>query len=185
MYTQANTAGVTLIELLTVIAVMTILLLVVIPAFSDLLDRNRLKAATEIMYSDLQFAKTEAIKRNKRIRVNFMTSNSGATWCYGIKENSDCDCNADSGANMCHIDNIKKVARSADFPGISIQTFISSPGDRFTFESVRGIMDSSFGNVRFNSLTTKQTRIIVNRMARIRICSPSGEINVAGYSTSC
>lgn len=185
MNTQQNSAGVTLIELLTVITVMTILLSVVIPAFASLLDRNRLKAATETMYSDLQFAKTEAIKRNKRIRVNFVTSNGGSTWCYGIKENASCDCTVDSGTNMCHIDNIMKVARSADYPDVSIQTSISSPGDRFTFENVRGIMDSTFGNIRFNSLTKKQTKVIVSRIGRIRICSPSGDSNVAGYPTSC
>lgn len=181
MHARQNTVGVTLIELITVIAVMAILISVMVPEFRGLLVRNRLKAATETMYSDLQFAKTEAIKRNKRIRVNFITSNGGATWCYGMKENADCDCNADSGVNMCHIDNVMKVRRSSDFPDVSILTSISSPGDRFTFESVRGIMDSTFGNIRFNSLTQKQTKVIVSRIGRIRICSPSGDTNVAGY----
>ena len=185
MRTRQNTIGVTLIELIIVIAVMAILLSVAVPEFGDLLVRNRLKAATETMHSDLQFAKTEAIKRNKSIRVNFMTSNGGATWCYGLKENTSCDCTADSGANMCHIDNIKKVSRSIDFSGISILTSISAPGDRFTFESIRGVTDGTFGKVILTSSGQKETRVIVSRMGRIRFCSPSGKTNVAGYSTSC
>lgn len=185
MQTQPNMLGVTLIELMIVIVVTAILLTVVIPAFADLIDRNRLKAATETLYSDLQFAKLEAIKRNKSIRVSFTPGNGGATWCYGMREDTGCDCNADSGSNLWHIDNIKKVARNTDFPGVSILTSISSPGDRFTFESIRGVMDGTFGKVILTSAGQKETRVIVSRMGRIRFCSPSGDTNVAGYSTSC
>jgi len=180
-----NKTGLTLIELITVIAVTATLLAIVIPAFGDFVERNRLKAATETLYSDLQFAKTEAIKRNKRIRVSFMTSNGGATWCYGIKENAGCNCNMDAGATMCHLDNVLKVARSSDFPNVNLQTSISAPGDRFTFEGVRGIMASTFGKIILRSNGEKQTRVIVSRLGRIRYCSPENNANVTGYSTSC
>ena len=185
MRAKKNTAGLTLVELIIVISVTVILLTIVVPAFGDLVERNRLKAATETLYSDLQFAKTEAIKRNKRIRVNFKTSNAGATWCYGMKEDAGCDCTMDTGTNMCHINNVLKVARSSDFPDVSLQTSITAPGDRFTFESVRGIMSSTFGKIILTSSGDKQTRVIVSRLGRIRNCSPEGNSNVTGYSTSC
>lgn len=185
MQTRPTMLGVTLIELIIVIGVTAIFLIAAITAFAEMIERNRLKAATETLYADLQLAKLEAIKRNKNIRVSFTPGNGGATWCYGMKENTGCDCNADSGPNMCHIDNVIKVTRSTAFPGISIRTSISAPGDRFTFESIRGATDGTFGKVILTSTGQKETRVIVSRMGRIRFCSPSGETNVAGYSTSC
>jgi type IV fimbrial biogenesis protein FimT len=184
MQKQKQLLGATLIELIITIGVTATLLTLVIPTLVDLIDKNRLKATTETLYSDLQFAKLEAIKRNKNIRISFTPGNGGSTWCYGIKENASCDCNAESGPNLCHLDNIKKVVRNSDFPGISIRTSISTPGDRFTFEGIRGIADGTFGKVILTS-AEKETRVIVSRMGRIRTCSPSGAANVTGYSTSC
>jgi type IV fimbrial biogenesis protein FimT len=179
MYAPINLSGITLIELTVALSVVTVLIAIAIPAFVDLLSQYRLKAASDTLYSHLQFAKSEAIKRNKHFRVNF-TSISG-TWCYGLKEDSDCDC-TQSGA--CHVDGIPLNVDASDYPDVSIETHISSPGDHFNFDNVRGIMDSTFGHVRLNA-AGKQIRVIVSRMGRIRLCSPAGDYHVNGYSTSC
>jgi Tfp pilus assembly protein FimT len=165
-----------------VLAIMAILLTVVIPAFANMVERYRLKAATETLYFSLHQAKSEAIKRNTRIRITFKTSNNGATWCFGLKIDAACDCTV---ANSCQIDSVEKIIRSDDFPNVSIDPHISSPGDRFTFDNVHWIMAGTFGHVRFNSSEGKQARVIVSRMSRLRMCSPSGSANVSGYSTSC
>lgn len=184
MQTKTRMAGLALVEVMVVLVISAVVVSNMIPAFTDLIERHRLKAATENLYSDLQLARVEAIKRNKQMRVNFLTSDGGATWCYGVREQSACDCNADSGSSLCHIDNVKKVVRSTDFPNVRLKTSISSPGDRFAFESVRGITSSTFGKV---ILTTGglETRVIVSRLARVRYCSPAGGTNVPGYNISC
>jgi type IV fimbrial biogenesis protein FimT len=182
MQTPTNLGGITLIELMIVRAIMAILLAVVIPAFANMVDRHRLKAATETLYFTLHQAKSEAIKRNKRIRITFKTSNGGTTWCYGLKVDAACDCTV---ATSCQIDGVEKTVESADFSGVGIDQHISSTGDHITFDNMHWIMAGTFGHLRFNSPEGKQARVIVSRMSKLRLCSPSGSANFSGYSTSC
>lgn len=181
MFTLFHHFGVGLIEFTATLAVISILLYLATPTFSNLMTQYRLKAATETLYANLQLAKLSAIRKNKSLRIYFKSMNGGASWCYGLNENGSCDC---STANSCQVDNVSNTVSSYDYPDVSIETHISSPGDHFTFESTRGIMDGTFGHVRFIS-GEKQSRVIVNRLGRIRYCSPDGSAHVAGYSTSC
>lgn len=175
-------SGVTLVELLIVLAITVIFLITAIPTFADMLGRYRVKAATEKLFLYLHHAKSEAIKRNQRIHLTFNSSNNGAVWCYGLKIDATCDCTIEG---SCQIDGVQKVINSSEFTGVSIESHISLPGNHFIFENVRWIMASTYGHVRFISPRGKQTRVIVSRMGRIRTCSPHGSANIPGYSTSC
>lgn len=176
MRIAANIRGVTLIELMIVIVITAVLLTLAIPAFQDTIDRNRLKAVTDTLYGDFQFAKTEAIKRNENIVVDFTTSNGGATWCYGISS-ANCNCNQTSvsAADACVIDNVLKVVKSTDYANVSM-----TPSADFSFDNVRGTVNG--GNVTLNSARAKETKVVLSGLGRIRICSTSGTANVSGYS---
>lgn len=175
-------SGVTLIELLIVLAATAILFAAAIPTFTDMLERYRVKAATEKLFLFLHHAKSEAIKRNRRIHLTFNLSNGGAVWCYGLKIDATCDCTTEG---SCQIDGVQKVINSNEFAGVSIEPHISLPGNYFIFENVRWIMASTYGHIRFISSQGKQARVIVSRIGRIRTCSPQGSANIPGYSTSC
>jgi type IV fimbrial biogenesis protein FimT len=174
--------GATLIEIIVVLTIAATFLAYAAPAFTDMLDRYRVKAATERLYLYLHHAKSEAIKRNRRIRLTFKSSNGGATWCYGLKIETTCDCNTEG---SCEIDGAQKVIRNDEFPGVKIETHISAPGDRLTFENMQWIMAGTYGHIRLYSSRGKQVRVIVSRTSRLRLCSPAGNTNVSGYSTSC
>lgn len=60
-------SGVTLLELMVVLAVAAILLLAGIPSFASLAHSSRLSSATNSMVSSLYLARSEAIKRNSRV----------------------------------------------------------------------------------------------------------------------
>lgn len=179
MKTPANIRGVTLIELMIVVVITAILLALAVPAFQDTIDKNRLKAATDTLQADLQFAKSEAIKRNKNIRVDF--TGSGATWCYGMKEDAACDCTetVSTEVDFCEIDGIKKTVDNIGFPGVTIAN--STPPDFFSFDHIRGTVNA--GNVTFNSARQKETRVVISTMGRVRSCSPTDSKNVPGYSS--
>lgn len=174
--------GVTLIELMIVITIAAILLALALPSFQDTIDRNRLKAVTDTLYGDFQFAKSEAIKRNQPIVVDFTTSNAGATWCYGFRLNAaSCDCTITNAStiNACVIDSVLKVTRSTDYAGVTM-TALTDP----IFDNVRGTV-SPASTVTLNSTKGKEARVAVTTLGRIVACSPTGASNVAGYSTSC
>lgn len=174
--------GVTLIELMIVIVITAILAAIAVPAFQDAIDRNRLKAVTEVIYGDFQFAKFEAIKRNSPLVVDFTTSNGGATWCYGMKSNATtCDCTLTNAAasNACVIDNVLKVVRSTDYSGVSM-TSTADP----VFDNVRGTV-SPTSTVTLTSPKNKETRVAASTLGKITICSPTGISNIPGYPTPC
>lgn len=174
--------GISLIELALVLAISAILLTIAAPAFTGMLDSHRLSSATSALHAHLYQARSEAIKRNQRVRVSFATSEGGASWCFGMGSDSACDCME---AGSCLLGGKERTVSSAAYPGVLIDPHISSPGDHFTFESVRWIMAGTYGHVRFATATGKQTRVIVSRMGRMRTCSPAGEMHVIGYTDSC
>lgn len=61
-----NQSGVTLIELMVVLAVSAILLSIGIPSFASFIGSSRLASATNELVSSLHLARSEAIKRNSR-----------------------------------------------------------------------------------------------------------------------
>lgn len=64
-----GTGGFTLIELLVAIAVMAIVLVAGVPGFRALVNGNRLAASSNEMIANLQTARMEAIRRNRRVVV--------------------------------------------------------------------------------------------------------------------
>ena len=61
--------GLTLIESLVSLAVLSILLLQALPAFSAFLDQNRRRSLANDLVSSLRYAHTEAIRRGQRVAV--------------------------------------------------------------------------------------------------------------------
>lgn len=185
MKTPTKIQGVTLIELMIVIVIAAVLLAIGVPAFQDTIDRNRLKAATETLYGDLQFAKSEAIKRNRKIVIAFTTSNGNATWCYGLREVSPCDCTGTDATKPCTIDNIKKVVSNADYPNVKL-----NPSANITFDNIRSTFTGTGGTACINatdciatleSAKQKESRVTLYGLGRIKICSPDASTSVPGY----
>ncbi len=62
-------SGFTLIELLVTVAMMVIVLTLGVPSFKELIQNNRLTAATNELVTALNLARSEAIKRGRRVTV--------------------------------------------------------------------------------------------------------------------
>lgn len=73
-------SGVTLLELMVVLAVSAVLLTIGIPSFSSISANNRLVNATNSMVASLHLARSEAIKRNSRA---VLCASATGTACTG------------------------------------------------------------------------------------------------------
>jgi type IV fimbrial biogenesis protein FimT len=182
--------GVTLIELMIVILITAVLLAIGIPAFQSVIDRNRLKSATENLFADLQFAKAESVKRNAQVFIIVSATSGNSNWNYYLTENSACTSFNDSdkrstvfcGTGDLTNGRVRREVTNSDFPGVTISP--SSAG-QLSFSPIRGLANGGNGTVILNSRRGKELRVIVSSLGRIRTCSPSGSANVPGYLTPC
>ena len=169
MNRQKNT-GFTLLEVMIVVAIIGILAAIAVPSYQDMIERNKLKQAVESLKSDMQFARTEAIKRSQNVVVSRTTGNTGA-WCYGLNVAATCDCTT---ANACSI----KTVSGADFS--NVVNMDSATTNNSTFNFRRGTIGAE--GVTF-STSKYAARVVFSDVGRVRICTPavSGKTGLSGY----
>ncbi|MCP4996874.1 MAG: prepilin-type N-terminal cleavage/methylation domain-containing protein [Gammaproteobacteria bacterium] len=68
-FSKQLSGGFTLLELIVVVAVLSILLGVVIPGFKSMLEQNRMAAAVNGFIATLRYARSEAVTRETRVVV--------------------------------------------------------------------------------------------------------------------
>ena len=73
MQKRCNQQGITIIELLIVLALIAIVTLIATPLFTSTLRHYRISTMAENLFYALQNARMEALKRNATITVQFST----------------------------------------------------------------------------------------------------------------
>lgn len=165
-------SGFTLVEMMVVIAIITILASVAIPSFGSFFDRHRLRGAADTLFGDLQFARMEAIRNNQFVFVNIKT---GSSWCYGMKVGSACDCSKPSSdANYCSLKLVNANGNTGTT--LSTSTFAADP----SFDPVQGLA-SQAGSATFTSTANAQAQISLSLLGMVSLCTPSGSASV-GYA---
>lgn len=83
-----TTSGFTAIELLVTLGVVSVLAAIAAPSFTPLMDRWRVRQATEQLKSTLYFARSEAIKRGGQVLVQKLPDQPGCS----TADNRDWSC---------------------------------------------------------------------------------------------
>lgn len=79
-------AGFTLIELMIAVSVLAVLMAIAVPSFQDLTRNMALAGAANEVVGGLQFARSEAVRRNQRVAFEAKTNRS---WAVFIDANSN------------------------------------------------------------------------------------------------
>jgi type IV fimbrial biogenesis protein FimT len=157
-----NFRGFTLIEVLVALAIIFILALVSIPSFINLIQSRRLSTAAEQLYNTLQYARTEAIKRNANVYVSFIT---GDSWCYGVNLNSACNCSIPNNCGLGSEAAPESQKLSLTTSGLS--------GNSIYFESTHAAANAA-GSITYTVYGgTPLVTISVGRLGNLQMCSNS------------
>ncbi len=163
--------GVTLIELMVIIALIAISLMIATPSFSGFFAKQKLRGLGGELLFFTKLAKAEAAKKSSETYIVFKKS-SATSWCLGLSEDKDdCDCTT---ANSCKVDEIERVISSADYKDVSFDSNSFDDG-KITISPYKG--RSLPGTATFSITAdgvTKDLSLKRSKMGRDKICSPSG-----------
>lgn len=148
--------GLTLIELMTVIAISAVLVSLAVPSFGAQIARTHLKAAAERLAGDLAEARFESTRRGLPLHLHFET---GGDWCYSVAVASDCPCNS---AQTCQIRRVD----GREHKGVTLE----QAGD-LHFDPANGSADT-LGAATLRNARGDALRVELTRLGRAKICAP-------------
>jgi type IV fimbrial biogenesis protein FimT len=161
-YEKLKGSGFTSLELMIVIAIIAILAALAVPSFKTTLEKQRITSAAEAVLADVRWARAEAIKRNKKVRVTFTP---GGSWSYTVHVDP-------AGSNA-----LLKTVNGSDFPATTLSSANFAGGVAYTtFDPTRGT-DPNNGTATITS-NNFSAEVKVSTLGRARICGSMG-----GYET--
>lgn len=162
-------AGFSLIELVTVIAIIGILMLVATPNFLAFRKNSELTTAINSLSSSLSMARTEAIRRSNSTRV---APAAAGGWADGWKATVVSDSTA--------LDQQQPIATYADDVTISSNGF---PDAGVTFNG-DGYPAPGSGALPFVIVMTNGTRsrrLTLQPSGQVRVCDPGAAVKTSGF----
>lgn len=195
MIYKQKSQGFSLVEAMIVIAIMGILVAIAVPSYQDTIERNRLKQAIEAIKSDLQWMRTETIKKSCNLHASFT---NGVAWSYDIyipPAEAGTPCAIQQFYHGCIAavtaaadDNCSlRAVDSTQFSGTTMGTvaFFSSPTTEAEFgfrrgEAARSNNNASNGKVELSS-SNYTVKVVVASVGRVRVCNIAGSNGLFGY----
>lgn len=196
MKRHAAAAGFTLIELMVVVGIVVVLATLAAPSYRDYILTQRLKAVTAALVTDLQYARSEAASRSRRVFLHFKTDNAGPS-CYTIyvdrsDRDNQCDCRATPGS-ACGVDT--RELRTVQLPTAeSVRLALPvGQGASMSFDPLGGgvyVPPADFvrplpGPYVVEALLDNERRLraVVKLGGTPLVCQPSGGKLTGGYPT--
>jgi type IV fimbrial biogenesis protein FimT len=174
-------SGFTIIELIVTIAIAGILVSLVIPSFSNFFSKRRVEGIASELATDLQYARSEAVARNRNTLVTF-----GAA-CYVVYVSPA----TATTPSTCTVSDPAAVVKSVTLDSSSVSLTRLNAMETITFEPVLGSASNNSGIdpavAEVNSLGAKPWKLQVrlSNQGRVKTCSPSGSGFVSGYNSDC
>lgn len=170
---QRRQAGVTLVETVTVTAVVAVVAGTAVPGFERALQKHRLEGAAAQLETDIHYARSLAVARNLPLRISF----DNAAACYVIHSGAakQCSCAADGSATCTGGAQAERSVGLAAGGKLVLKSNVGS----VLFDPVRGTSTPT-ATVKLESTHGMAVHQVMNIMGRVRSCSPAP--GLSGYA---
>ena len=163
--------GLTLVEAAIVLAVIATVAATAAPSLSSFIDGRRLAAAATRLAADLHLARSEAVSRNRAVRLSLHAGADASCWVLHTGAAAQCTCDT-PGPAVCTGGalEIKTVVWRRD-ERVAIDGNVAS----ILFDPLQGTA-SPTGTLRVVDARGRAVQHVVNVMGRVRSCSPNGAV---------
>lgn len=176
--------GISLIELLIGLAIVGILMFVGVPAFSGFLQNTQIRNAAETTMSGIALARAEALRRNRTVRFQLVSSlTSGCTlsatgmnWIISLADPTGlCDV-APSETSAPQI-----IQKKSSSEGTENVTAVATGGSLITFNGLGRAATASIDEINFSNSTgtceldggtMRCLRILISSGGQVKLCDP-------------
>ena len=182
--------GLTLIELMLVVALVAILATLAAPSFRDFILMQRLKAVNAQVVTDLEYARSEAAARGDWLRLSFR--NDAAQTCYALftaprTSAETCDCRLGAGAACSGDLREVRVVQVPSADGVRVVA-LTTPGswDVFAFDHITGGLAQALPGspqvpivaivIETSIDSSRVLRTEVGPAGRVKVCAPASLI---------
>jgi len=163
-------AGLTLVELLCALAILAVLMGGALPSLFQLRATQTLRAAADLLETDLQYARSLALAEGQPVRLSLQAMDDGGS-CYLIHTGpaQSCRCRPAGQAAQCEPGSrLLRVVELDRSTGLRL-----APVDRsLVFDSHKGTVTPT-ATLRLSDAEGRAIHQIVNIMGRVRSCSPT------------
>lgn len=184
--------GVTLIELVVGLVIVSVVLAVGMPSFTEWIQNAQVRSAAQSILNGLQSARNEAVRRNANVRFDFTLANGAPAWNVGcVAASTDCPASiqskpvAEGGGNAGV--GVGRTAPAADSYATVLVIGTDLPGG-VTFNNMGGVANVGSDITRIdvtNSAYAAARRlvIVIGNGGLIRMCDPA--LSLASNPQGC